>query len=330
MNGFGFKVTVTRRSIPVSFAAMSDTASSERTREIRERLKRQSELYSASPLAKLLRMPWSMLRTKLRERHARQSSAGQKVRAKTFWGDEMTVVFPEVVSVAIARYSFHESELTNIVIECVKPGMTFFDIGAHFGYFTLLAAHLVGEGGSVHAFDPTPSTFAILSENAAARRNVVLNNLAVHRDDGSSITLSDFGLAFSAFNTVASPNLDEQTRAALQPKTVTVPTVSIDEYVRRTGARPGFVKIDAEGAELSIVQGMTRTLAEIRPMITLEVGDFSSDGGESESSRAPRLLAEMGYTPMEWHENGLRPHTFQSRYTYGNLLFVPKQGSVLS
>jgi FkbM family methyltransferase len=304
---------------------MNESPSADRTRGIRDRLKRQSDLFSASPLTKLLRMPWPMLRTKVRERQAQRSAAGVKVRAKTFWGDEMTVISPEVVSVAIARYGFHESDLSNMVLDGLKPGMTFFDIGAHFGYFTLLGSHLVGETGSVHSFDPTPSTFQILTENVAGRGNVVLNNLAVHRDDGASITLSDYGLRYSAFNTVASTKLEAWAVEAFQPKDVTVPTVSIDAYVQRTGAKPGFIKIDAEGAELSILQGMTRTLTEIRPLITLEVGDLPEEGAEADSVLAPKLLAEFGYAPMEWTEQGLRPHTFQRSYTYGNLLFVPKQ-----
>lgn len=54
------------------------------------------------------------------------------------------VVIAELVSLFIYRYGFFEEGLTNIFLHYLKPGMTFFDIGAHFGYFTLLGSALVG------------------------------------------------------------------------------------------------------------------------------------------------------------------------------------------
>ncbi len=56
--------------------------------------------------------------------------------------------------------------------------MVFFDVGAHFGYYSLLASTLVGKAGAIHAFEPTPSTFEVLRRNAD-EPNVRVDNVAL-------------------------------------------------------------------------------------------------------------------------------------------------------
>src|SRR5439155_9223296 len=110
-----------------------------------------------------------------------------------------------------------------------------------------------------------------------------------------------------------------------------------DEYVAETGARPDLIKIDAENAEYDILQGAQRVLRELRPMITLEVGDTvaedtaerTSTGAVRESFAAGRLLSEHGYRAFEFAPDtgGLRPHQPRASYTYDNLLMVPEEKS---
>ena len=53
-------------------------------------------------------------------------------------------------------YGFFGEGLTRMLLSHLKPEMTFIDVGAQLGYFTLLASWLVGESGHVHSFEPTP------------------------------------------------------------------------------------------------------------------------------------------------------------------------------
>src|ERR1035437_2648964 len=97
---------------------------------------------------------------------------GIRCRAKMFWGGTMNVVFPEPMSNCIYRYGYSEIDMTVMLLEVLKPGMVFFDVGAHFGYATLLASRLVGVNGSVHSFEPTPSSFEVLESNTRDTKNV--------------------------------------------------------------------------------------------------------------------------------------------------------------
>ena len=70
----------------------------------------------------------------------------------------------------------------------VRPGHVVVDVGANIGYYTLAAWRLVGEGGRVLAFEPTPATFRRLRENTDlnAARNVETYNLALGDEEGGA------------------------------------------------------------------------------------------------------------------------------------------------
>jgi hypothetical protein len=110
---------------------------------------------------------------------------------------------------------------------------------------------------------------------------------------------------------------------AAQPESQTyqVPTVALDDYIARTGARPDLIKIDAESAELDILRGLERTLGEAKPAVTIEVGDHDLRG-VSDSATVVRHLIDRGYVAREWRDGGLQEHAPRDRYGYGNLLFV--------
>src|SRR4051812_29327504 len=91
---------------------------------------------------RLLRAPLRLIPSKLIERRCRRTSLPEKVLARTFWGGEMNVLLPEPLSIQLHRYGFYEPELSQAVLEHVRSGMVFFDVGSHFGYFSLLASHL--------------------------------------------------------------------------------------------------------------------------------------------------------------------------------------------
>lgn len=283
------------------------------------RFRRNVDLFRASPAQKLARMPLRLLYTKFLEQAARTLRRPVTVTARTFWDGEMTVVFPEQVSVSIARYGVFEEGLTSILMQHLKPGMVFYDVGAHFGYFGLLALWLVGDAGQVHAFEPTPSTFEVLTKNLGGKPNVRLNNAAVFREE-STLSLSDYGLTFAAHNTLGAGKLDEKTRTTLTPTQVAVRALPLDAYVRAGGAKPDFVKVDAEGAELDILKGMGGLLNEDGPAISLEVGDPGAPGG---SRDVLEYLTSRGYRPYEYRDGSIVPHQPRERYEYDNLLFKP-------
>jgi FkbM family methyltransferase len=276
-----------------------------------------ARLHRASRLRKLMTIPGKLAYLKMIER----SGKIVKTTVPTFWGGQMIIVLPEQISMTIYEYGFLEYDLSRAFIDCLKPGMTFFDVGAHFGYFSCLGAHLVGPSGQVHSFEPTRSTFEILTENATSRSNIRTNNVAAY-SRSTTIPFNDFGVAYSAFNSLSGARLDANERSGLKPRSYEITAIALDDYVAQTGAKPAVMKIDAESAELEILLGMDRVLSEIKPMISVEVGDYALDGVAKSASVVQHLI-QKGYQPHEWRDGALRPHVAQANYTYGNLLFLP-------
>ena len=95
-----------------------------------------------------------------------------------------------------------------MVLEYLKPGMAFLDVGAHVGYFTLLAGWLVGNSSQVHSFEPTPSTFQVLRSNAGRNKDTYLNQVAV-ASGTKMVTLNDYGPAFSGYNSMYQARMPE-------------------------------------------------------------------------------------------------------------------------
>jgi FkbM family methyltransferase len=144
-----------------------------------------------------------------------------------------------------------ESHTAKLFTAAVTPGSTAVDVGAHLGYFTLLAARAVGTSGRVLAIEPNPATLPLL------RRNVTNNGFE------DRVTIVDRALAAHTgrMTFYRSPAGDtsslHQQDAGDQP--VEVETVTLDELVAEP-TRLSAIKIDVEGAEGEVLQGMQGVL----------------------------------------------------------------------
>jgi FkbM family methyltransferase len=242
-------------------------------------------------------------------------------KASLVWGEEMTVVYPEIASLGIARYGFFGEGLTRMLLSHLKPEMTFIDVGAQLGYFTLLASWLVGESGHVHSFEPTLNTFNLLTFNTQSKPNIHLNRVAVASGRGTAV-LNDYGPSLSAFNSIYDAKLPDRTRPARADRFL-VETISIDEYLSENIVAPDFIKIDAENADYDILTGMGETLSRFKPVLSVEVGDNDIEGVPL-SKDIVRFLVHRGYQPFEYRDGSIVAHKTQERYDHGDLFFLPQ------
>lgn len=142
----------------------------------------------------------------------------------------------------------------------LKPGHTFYDIGAHAGLYSLLADRLVGPLGTVVAFEPDPRNLANLRRHIAINgtTNVSVIPAAVGRTTGT-VQLS---LAASSYENRLSDSADT-------PDTP-VQCYALDDAVTRLALPlPDCIKIDTEGAEVDVLRGAANILSTARPVIFL-------------------------------------------------------------
>ncbi len=282
-------------------------------------LESAAKLIVAPRLTKLLSCPALIARSKVAEWRARRGGSTVELVGKTFWGADFYAAIPESVSTTIYRYGIFEEELTRAFVLLLDKGMTFFDVGSHFGYFSLLASALVGETGKVHAFDPTPSTYAMLRKNTSGVANITTSNVAASSTDGE-MTFNDFGLAHSAFNSLGAAKMNV---GGLRAEVIRVKAITMDGYCRDRNVWPDVMKVDAEGAELDILKGMPELLERRKTTITLEMGDVGETAGSGQSRRVYDFIAARGYKAFEMAGTRMVPHEPLVDYPYTNIIFKP-------
>jgi len=145
----------------------------------------------------------------------------------------------------------YEMATTKLFRQIIKPGMVVVDIGANIGYFTLLAAELVGSSGRVLAFEPESENYSLLQTNIQLNTfsNIRPIEAAVSNESGST------QLFLSAMDNGSHSIYGAAARGVSGSRSVA--TTTLDTYLEMEGwPNVDLVKIDVEGAETKVLDGM--------------------------------------------------------------------------
>ncbi len=158
-----------------------------------------------------------------------------------------------------------EPEVQEVLRQNLRPGMTFYDVGANIGFFSLLAARLVGKEGRVIAFEADPEIAARL------REHVTRNEFDWITVEQQAVWSEPRTVFFARTDPATSPDrgLGHVVEVSAGD-TIHVDAVSLDDYTR-TQPLPDFLKWDVEGAEVEVFRGAARLLKEKRPGIICEM-----------------------------------------------------------
>lgn len=138
----------------------------------------------------------------------------------------------------------YERRLSRHVAGILRPGDLAFDVGSHLGYFGILMATAVGEGGSVVCFEPDPGLHEALESNVERNRGLIPARVEVAR---LALGANEGTLAFETGG--------HSTRGRLSATgDAEVEVTTLDDAVTRFGS-PAFVKVDVEGGELDVLKG---------------------------------------------------------------------------
>lgn len=159
-----------------------------------------------------------------------------------------------------------EPQMQAVLERYLKPGDTFYDVGACVGFLSILAARLVGPGGHVVAFEPLPRNVEAIAHNRA------LNALENLRIFGKALSKENATLELLVSRDPTGSKLASTGAAPDTEGVIQVETVALDDFIGREAlSPPSVVKIDVEGAELDVIAGMTETLARYKPVIICEM-----------------------------------------------------------
>jgi len=200
------------------------------------------------------------------------SKRGFPVDIRTFWGEKMHIILPAAMDLFLLGGKTHDSELrlARFMINTLSPGDQVADIGAHYGFFSLLAAQLISSTGRIEAFEASASTHLVLDKNLSRAPQASAHHLAIS-DSCGQLDFHEFPTRYTEYNTLRPEQFAEQKWFTKHPPTVhTVSTNTLDAFCEEHLFQPTFIKIDVEGAEDKVIAGMSRLVTKVHPIIVME------------------------------------------------------------
>lgn len=199
---------------------------------------------------------------------------------------------------SISQGRLYEESLSLFLIRALRPGDCFLDVGAHIGFFSLLTSHLVGDAGRVIAVEPNADNFTWLKDLMAlnARPNVTAVNAVASETDGAI----DFyrNADNDGGHALWDPGLHDFNKQSRQtPAKESYPSTRLDTLMSGQGAMTcRAVKIDTEGAELTVLKGGGDFFTPDRvPFVICEVNDFGLQQMGSSSAALRAWMKGQGY-----------------------------------
>jgi FkbM family methyltransferase len=180
-----------------------------------------------------------------------------------------------------------ESHCERAMIELLRPGQTVFDVGANIGYYTVQFGCTVHPDGQVHAFEPVAGTSQTLRRNVELNKleNVKVNQLIASSDSqDQEIHISDVSTGNCSVETGTGP-------------TELVGSITLDSYCVQKGIeRIDLIKIDVEGHELHVLNGMVTLLSTGRvDHVFVEMNSHALSHANTTNAEVTEFLQQFGY-----------------------------------
>lgn len=187
----------------------------------------------------------------------------------------------ESLQLLIHGYYPYQAAEDELCARVLRRGDVVYDVGANVGYMTLMFLHRVGASGQVHAFEPSRRCFDSLQRSLEPGDPVQLTQKAVGREAGEVVFEEHAALNLSSVAGFGTP----QSSTRQPARRYTVQTITLDEYWKGQQATPCLVKIDVEGFESQVFEGMRELLTQHAPILMFEAAS---------SEELERNLAALG------------------------------------
>jgi len=198
-------------------------------------------------------------------------------------------------------FKTYEPDLVNLLQRELEPGDTFVDIGAHVGFFSLVAATLIHDTGKIYSFEPLPENYDLLNRNLyqnSIEQAVTEDVLVGRKSGGGKLYLSPNNPGGGT------PNYSEaRGHAMFDPdKYINKKVISADDYFEQE-SRIDFVKIDVQGGEFDVLKGMNRILSEQSPELVVEIHKHALNNEDISPNVLFDFLTKLDYKPYAVSDN---------------------------
>ncbi len=228
----------------------------------------------------------------------RAARAGMKMRATAFFGAAFDLDLSDFVQSSIYAFGGWEPVISTYIVNNLKRGDVFIDIGANIGYYTIMSSCLVGDSGRVFSIEASPGIYKKLQRNMALNPagNIQAVNIAV-ADHACQIPIWITDERNSGRTTIVQSMAGDGT-AGIEAHVEARPLDQIVPLDDILNAR--FIKIDVEGAEWLVLQGIRHLLPRLaaHTEILVEVSVDSLRNFGVELDECLKLFTDAGFTPF--------------------------------
>lgn len=203
-------------------------------------------------------------------------------------GPRVEIQLPDQIQDRIYFFGTWEPEISDYIASTLTAGDCFIDVGANIGYFSLLAASIVGDSGTVCAVEASPSIFAVLSRNVTRNgfSNIALHNKAASNAAGRLPIF--LGPAQNRGATTTVDSVAVRKGQGLEAEVAADTLSAIVGEAKLLSAR--LIKIDIEGAEYSLISGIAHLLPRFSAKTEWLI-EFSPEAISEQGQSADALLA---------------------------------------
>jgi FkbM family methyltransferase len=212
------------------------------------------------------------------------------------------------VTAFVSANGFWERAEAEQIRKCLRSGDTFIDVGAHIGYFSVLAAQIVGDTGQVLSIEPEFSNATMLAKNLEPYTNTCMFQAAAWKERAT--------LDFFISSVNSGDNRMFEHPESLPP--VKVPAFPLDDlYVSNVSC----IKIDTQGHDHSVVEGALKTIERCRPRIVVEWWPEGMQGAGVNPTNVLLRYTDLDYKVIPLTQDGILPTD-----GYCSLLLEPLDG----
>lgn len=192
---------------------------------------------------------------------------------------------------------YWEMWTTNIFMNLVKDGMNVIDIGANIGYYSLIFASKIGYTGKLFAFEADPEVFDILHKNIEingfSSRTELINKVVIDRQETVHFNKRKRHHGSSSIASFSDEFLGQQRDSV---EVINVDTISLDEYFKNKNMKIDIMKIDAEGSEPYIFDGMKELIEKNPEMIIIcEFNPYVIYGAKKDPRKFLEEIKQYGF-----------------------------------
>jgi len=222
-------------------------------------------------------------------------------RCRIFHNIKMDLELSEYVQANLYFYGSYEKPTLKFICKLLKYGDTTIDVGANVGLMSLVFAKCIGKSGKVFSFEPEPNN------NASLLNNINLNSFSNISVSNSALSNKKDVLKFYLSNDNNSGTHSLYYNAEkLSKDFIEVQALPFDEFiVGKDISEIKLIKIDVEGAELDVIDGMKMTLQSLKPVLILEVVEKYLNQRDSSSAEFKKyMLNSLNYEPYKIFNSG--------------------------